>query len=96
MIFSLFIKDTTINLNIPIERKKLCPICHGKGGIEGGLMTCPHCGHTHAPGRNVVHDHLGHSCSQQHEKTCVVVVVVVVVFSSSLHRALLFFFKLNC
>jgi hypothetical protein len=51
-------------LTIPIERKKICPICQGKGGVEGGLIQCPHCGHTHAPGRHVVHDHLGVSCSQ--------------------------------
>ena len=57
-------------IKIPLERKKLCPICQGSGGIEGGLISCPHCGHTHAPGRHVVHDSLGPKCMQQHEKTC--------------------------
>jgi hypothetical protein len=59
-----------ITLRIPLTRKKICPICHGKGGIEGGLVQCPHCGHTHAPGRHVVHDKLGNVYSQQNEKTC--------------------------
>ena len=84
---------TTTNLNIPVERKKVCPICHGKGGVEGGLVTCPHCGHTHAPGRNVVHDQLGHACSQQHEKTCVVLLLLLLFL---LHRGPSFFSKLYC
>ena len=57
-------------LVIPLRRTEICPVCHGKGGIEGGLKSCPVCGQTESPGRHVVHDHLGGSCSQQTERTC--------------------------
>jgi DnaJ-class molecular chaperone/C-terminal processing protease CtpA/Prc len=57
---------------VPLKRTELCPVCHGKGGVEGGLKSCPKCGHTEHPGRHVVHDHLGRTCSQQTEKTCLI------------------------
>ena len=40
------------------------------GGVEGGLISCPHCGHTHQPGRHVVHDQLGTIFGSQKESTC--------------------------
>ena len=54
-----------------LTRGRLCPECHGHGGIEGGLKPCPHCSHHHDHlGRHVVHDTLGNMFSQKNEKTC--------------------------
>ena len=57
-------------IKVKVQRHRLCPQCHGRGGIEGGLKPCPHCAHTHAPGRHVVSDLLGTIFSQKNEKTC--------------------------
>ena len=57
-------------IKIKFDRHRLCPQCHGRGGIEGGLKPCPHCAHTHDVGRHVVSDLLGNTFSQKNEKTC--------------------------
>jgi DnaJ-class molecular chaperone len=57
-------------IKIKYDRHRLCPQCHGRGGIEGGLKPCPHCSHTHNSGRHVVSDLLGSTFSQKKEKTC--------------------------
>ena len=55
-------------IKIKFDRHRLCPQCHGRGGIEGGLKPCPHCAHTHDVGRHVVSDLLGNTFSQKNER----------------------------
>ena len=60
------------SLSILLSRSRICPQCHGHGGVEGGLKPCPNCSH-HAHdelGRHVVHDVLGGAFTQKKEETC--------------------------